>query len=190
MRVHIDVYVNVNKISIPPGGRCPVLTGAHHEDSSMPVAVIATPLEAARAAAIAQSFARQGLMTTFGAELVRTERGEVEIAMPWSDRVTQQHGFFHGGVVGALSDSACGYAALSMVGEGEAGLTAEYKINLLSPARGERLIAVGRVLKPGRTLIVAQADAYVEGRIDGTLQRKAVATMLMTLCVVRTLDHL
>jgi uncharacterized protein (TIGR00369 family) len=142
-------------------------------------------LSAARADTISSSFARQGLMTTFGATLARVERGEVEIAMPWSEGVTQQHGFFHGGVVGALADSACGYAALTMVGEGEAGLTAEYKINLLSPAQGERLIAVGRVLKPGRTLIVAQGDVFVEqqGR------RKLVATMLMTLCVVRTLEH-
>ncbi|WP_082016626.1 PaaI family thioesterase [Cupriavidus sp. IDO] len=142
-------------------------------------------LSAARADAIATSFSRQGLMTSFGASLSRVEHGEVEIAMPWSEGVTQQHGFFHGGAVGALADSACGYAALSMVGEGEAGLTAEYKINLLSPAKGERLVAVGRVLKPGRTLIVAQGDVYVEQ--DG--RRKQVATMLMTLCVVRTLDH-
>ncbi|CAG9185145.1 MULTISPECIES: PaaI family thioesterase [Cupriavidus] len=142
-------------------------------------------LSAARVDTIATSFARQGLMTTFGASLARVERGEVEIAMPWSEGVTQQHGFFHGGVVGALADSACGYAALSLVADGEAGLTAEYKINLLSPAQGERLIAVGRVLKPGRTLIVAQGDVFVEqqGR------RKLVATMLMTLCVVRTLGH-
>ncbi len=145
----------------------------------------AADLPPGRAEAIAASFARQGLMATFGAELVRVERGEVELAMPWSEGVTQQHGFFHGGVVGALADSACGYAGLSMVGEGEAGLTAEYKINLLSPAKGERLIAVGRVLKPGRTLIVAQGDVFTE--TGGT--RKAVATMLMTLCVVRTLDH-
>jgi len=145
----------------------------------------AADLPPGRAEEIAASFARQGLMKTFGASLVRVERGEVELAMPWSEGVTQQHGFFHGGVVGALADSACGYAALSMVGEGEAGLTAEYKINLLSPAKGERLIAVGRVLKPGRTLIVAQGDVFTE--TGGS--RKAVATMLMTLCVVRTLDH-
>jgi uncharacterized protein (TIGR00369 family) len=142
-------------------------------------------LSAVRADAIATSFSRQGLMTSFGASLSRVEHGEVEISMPWSEGVTQQHGFFHGGAVGALADSACGYAALSMVGEGEAGLTAEYKINLLSPAQGERLVAVGRVLKPGRTLIVAQGDVYVEQ--DG--RRKQVATMLMTLCVVKTLDH-
>jgi len=143
------------------------------------------PLSAQRVEAIAASFSRQGLMTTFGATLTRVTRGEVEIAMPWSEGVTQQHGFFHGGTVGALADSACGYAALSVAAEGEAGLTAEYKINLLSPARGERLVAVGRVIKPGRTLIVAQGDVFTET----AGQRKAVATMLMTLCVVRTLDH-
>ncbi|WP_026201322.1 PaaI family thioesterase [Cupriavidus sp. UYPR2.512] len=142
-------------------------------------------LSAARADAIGTSFSRQGLMTTFGATLRRVDRGEVELAMPWSEGVTQQHGFFHGGAVGALADSACGYAALTLVGEDEAGLTAEYKINLLSPAQGERLVAVGRVLKPGRTLIVAQGDVYVEQ--DG--RRKQVATMLMTLCVVKTLGH-
>lgn len=155
--------------------------------SSHASAVPAEPesLSAARADAIATSFSRQGLMTTFGAAMQRAARGEVELAMPWSEGVTQQHGFFHGGVVGALADSACGYAALTMVGEDEAGLTAEYKINLLSPAQGERLVAVGRVLKPGRTLIVAQGDVYVEQ--DG--RRKQVATMLMTLCVVKTLGH-
>ncbi|MBY4946339.1 PaaI family thioesterase [Cupriavidus respiraculi] len=145
----------------------------------------APALDPARADAIATSFARQGLMATFGATLARVARGEVEIAMPWTPAVTQQHGFFHGGVVGALADTACGYAALSLVGEGEAGLTAEYKINLLSPARGERLVAVGRVLKPGRTLIVAQGDVFTETAGE----RKAVATMLMTLCVVRSLAH-
>lgn len=138
-----------------------------------------------RADAIAASFARQGMMRTLGARIERVVRGEVELSMPWSDAVTQQHGFFHGGAVGALADTACGYAALSVVADGEAGLTAEYKINLLSPAQGERLVAVARVLKPGRTLVVAQGDVFAEQ--DG--RRKQVATMLMTLCVVRTLDH-
>ncbi|WP_423195157.1 MULTISPECIES: PaaI family thioesterase [unclassified Cupriavidus] len=148
-------------------------------------ATAAEPLAPGRADAIATSFARQGMMKTLGARIERVARGEVELSMPWSDAITQQHGFFHGGAVGALADTACGYAALSVVGEGEAGLTAEYKINLLSPAQGERLIAIARVLKPGRTLVVAQGDVYAEqqGR------RKQVATMLMTLCVVRTLDH-
>jgi len=143
-----------------------------------------------RADAIAASFARQGMMQTLGARIERVVRGEVELSMPWSDAVTQQHGFFHGGAVGALADTACGYAALSVVADGEAGLTAEYKINLLSPAQGERLVAVARVLKPGRTLVVAQGDVYVEQRGAGQdVRRKQVATMLMTLCVVRTLDH-
>lgn len=139
----------------------------------------------ARADSIATSFDKQGLMKTFGASIARIGRGEVELSMPWSDRVTQQHGFFHGGTIGALADAACGYAALTVVGEGEAGLTAEYKINLLSPAQGERLVAVGRVVKPGRTLVVAQGDVFTEQ--EG--RRKQVATMLMTLCVVRSLDH-
>ena len=151
----------------------------------MPEVSASQPLDPVRADAIATSFSRQGLMRTFGATLERVARGEVEIAMPWADAVTQQHGFFHGGAVGALADSACGYAALSLVGEGEAGLTAEYKINLLSPAKGDRLVAVGRVIKPGRTLIVAQGNVFTETRGE----RKAVATMLMTLCVVRSLDH-
>jgi uncharacterized protein (TIGR00369 family) len=89
-------------------------------------------------------------------------------------------------VIGAIADSACGYAALSTVAEGKAGLTAEYKINLLSPADGQRLVAIGRVLKPGRTLIVCQADVFVEK----SQSRKLCAVALMTLCVVDTLGKL
>ena len=109
---------------------------------------------------IRESFDRQGLMTSFGAQVDEVTKGRVVLSMPHSNLITQQHGFFHGGAVGALADSACGYAALSMAGEGEAGLTAEYKINLLSPADGEKLIAVGEVIKAGRTLIVAQGDVF------------------------------
>jgi uncharacterized protein (TIGR00369 family) len=135
---------------------------------------------------IRESFDRQGLMTSLGAQVDEVTKGRVVLSMPHSNRITQQHGFFHGGAVGALADSACGYAALSMAGEGEAGLTAEYKINLLSPADGEKLIAVGEVIKAGRTLIVAQGDVFVEK--GGT--RKRCATMLMTLCVVKTLGNI
>lgn len=145
-----------------------------------------TQLSATRLAQVRESFNRQGLMATLGAELTAVERGLVTIELPLSDRVTQQHGFFHGGVIGALADSACGYAALSTVAEGKAGLTAEYKINLLSPADGERLIAIGRVLRPGRTLIVCQGEVWVEK----AHQRKQCAVMLMTLCVVDSLGAL
>jgi uncharacterized protein (TIGR00369 family) len=106
--------------------------------------------------------------------------------MPISDRVTQQHGFFHGGAVGALADTACGYAALSMVPPGKAGLTAEYKINLMSPADGDRLIAIGQVIKPGRQLMVCQGDVLVEK--NG--QRKKCAIALMTLFVMEGLSSI
>lgn len=142
------------------------------------------PLAAERIAAIHDSFRRQGLMTTLGAQLHAVSRGQSTIHVPLSDRVTQQHGFFHGGVIGAIADTACGYAALSIVPEGKAGLTAEYKINLISPADGELLVVEGRVLKPGRTLIVCQADAFIEKA--GV--RKPCAVALMTLCVVDTLS--
>jgi len=138
-----------------------------------------------RRAEIKGSFAKQGLMGTFKAVLEKIEHGHIEISMPYSDAVSQQHKFFHGGVIGALSDSACGYAAISVLKENEAALTAEYKINLLSVADGERIVAVGKVLKAGKTLIVCHGDVFVEK----SGKRKLCATMLMTMCVVKNLDH-
>jgi uncharacterized protein (TIGR00369 family) len=139
-----------------------------------------------RIAEVQASFQRQGLMRALGAQLTALEHGQATVEMTLSDQVTQQHGFFHGGAIGALADTACGYAALSTVPQGKAGLTAEYKINLLAPADGDRLIAVGRVLRAGRTLIICQAEVEVEkqGR------KKACAVALMTLCVVNTLGGL
>jgi uncharacterized protein (TIGR00369 family) len=124
-------------------------------------------------------------MRTFQASINKLEHGALEISMPYSDAVSQQHGFFHGGAIGALADTACGYAAISMIGEDEAALTAEYKINLLAPADGDRLIAVGSIIKSGRTLIVCQGDVFIEK--DG--KRKLCAFMLMTMCVVKNLEH-
>ena len=135
---------------------------------------------------ILSSFNKQGLMSTLGASVNDVQWGHVTLEMPYSSGVTQQHGFFHGGVIGALADSACGYAALSIVKPGYAGLTAEYKINLLNPADGEKLIAIGKVLKPGNRLIVCQGDVYIEK----AGKRKLCATMLMTLCVVENLNNL
>jgi uncharacterized protein (TIGR00369 family) len=105
--------------------------------------------------------------------------------MPYAQGVSQQHGFFHGGVVGALADTASGYAAISVIGDEESALTAEYKINLLAPADGERLIAKGSIIKAGRTLIVCQSEVFVEK--NG--QQKLCAHMLMTMCVVKNLAH-
>jgi len=145
-----------------------------------------TSLNTERIKEIKDSFARQGLMQTFKAALSHIALGHVEISMPHSHAITQQHGFFHGGGIGALADVACGYAALSTLAPGDAGLTAEYKINLLSPADGDTLVAIGQVIKAGKTLVVVQADVYIE-KLGS---RKKCAVMLMTLCVVKHLEHL
>jgi uncharacterized protein (TIGR00369 family) len=109
---------------------------------------------------VAESFDKQGFMTTLGARLLRVAPGEVEIELPVGPQVSQQHGFVHAGAVAAIADSACGYAALTRMPAGVGVLTAEFKINLLAPAAGERLIARGRVVKAGRTLTLALAEVF------------------------------
>lgn len=123
------------------------------------------------------SFARQTFMTAIGARLSKVAPGEIEIELPWRADLCQQHGFVHGGVATAIADSACGYAALSLMAPDAAVLTVEFKVNFLAPARGERLVARGRVAKAGRTLTVCSADvlAVERGR------EQAVATMVATL---------
>lgn len=107
---------------------------------------------------IRQSFAAQALMATLGARLERVDTGRIEISAPILPAATQQHGYAHAGLTFAIGDSAAGYAALSMMPDEAEVLTAEMKINLLSPGRGERLIARGRVIRPGRRLVVVQAE--------------------------------
>jgi uncharacterized protein (TIGR00369 family) len=123
------------------------------------------------------SFAQQGLMSTFAAELERVEPGLVDIGVPFSDGLTQQDGFLHAGVVIAAMDSACGYAALSLMDPDRRVLTVELKVNLLSVADGERLLARGQVIRPGRTLTVCRGDAYA---LTGAEERH-VATILTTM---------
>lgn len=117
-------------------------------------------------ARIESSFARQAFMSTIGARLVHVGPGEVEIEMPVSAHLCQQHGFVHAGAVATIADSACGYAALTAMPAGAGILTAEFKINLLAPAAGERLVAKGRVVKAGRTLTLATAEvfAFADGK--------------------------
>lgn len=122
-----------------------------------------TPLEPRDpdfAAVVAASFARQGLMRALGITLVRIEPGLCELCAPFSPEVSQQHGYFHGALIGAALDSAGGYAALSLMPPGSEVLSAEYKVNFVAPARGEALIATGRVIKPGRTLTVTEVRAF------------------------------
>jgi len=129
---------------------------------------------------VRSSFNRQGVMTLIGAKLVDVSPGFVEIELPVRDDLTQQHGYLHAGVVTAVTDSACGYAALSLMPEGAEVLTVEYKVNFMSPASGQRLIARGRVVKPGRTITVCAGDAFIER--DG--QERMVATMLATMILL------
>jgi uncharacterized protein (TIGR00369 family) len=106
------------------------------------------------------SFARQNAMALIQASMPVVEHGRTEIHLPHWSGVEQQHGFVHGGVVGMIADSAAGYAAMSMVAATASVLTVEYKMNLVAPADGEKLIARGQVVRPGRTLIVTQAEVF------------------------------
>jgi uncharacterized protein (TIGR00369 family) len=141
---------------------------------------ISTAFEArdpAFAARVRASFARQRIMALLGAELARIEPGFCEIRLPFKETLCQQHGFFHGGVIGTIADSAGGYAGFSLMPADASVLTVEYKLNLLAPADGDYLTARGQVIKPGRTLVVSRADVMV--RKDG--RERLCATLLQTL---------
>jgi uncharacterized protein (TIGR00369 family) len=129
------------------------------------------------AARVRKSFDAQGLMGHIGARLASVAPGVCEIELPYSEEVSQQHGFFHGGAVGIIADSAGGYAAFSLMDADDGILTVEYKLNLMAPAAGELLIARGLVVRPGRTLTVSRADIAVVK--DG--RETACAVMQQTL---------
>jgi uncharacterized protein (TIGR00369 family) len=126
------------------------------------------------------SLDRQAAMKTIGASLATVEPGRVVIELPWAQALTQQHGFLHAGMVATALDSACGYAGFSLMPADAAVLTIEYKINLLAPARGQRFRMEGMVIKPGRTVSVAEGKAWAieDGR------EKLIATMSCTLMAV------
>ncbi|OGK97964.1 MAG: hypothetical protein A3E31_04680 [Candidatus Rokubacteria bacterium RIFCSPHIGHO2_12_FULL_73_22] len=139
------------------------------------------PRDPGWAARVRASFARQTVMTTIGARLGRVAPGAVDIELPFRADLCQQHGFLHAGIVTIIADSSCGYAALSLMEPDAAVLTVEFKLNLLAPARGARLVARGRVTRPGRTLTICQAEVVA-------LQDAAetpVATMLATLMALQ-----
>ena len=127
---------------------------------------------------IRSSFARQGLMRTLGATLDSIAPGAVEISLRPDPAISQQHGFVHAGAVTAIADSAAGYASLSLMPPGTGVLSTEYKINLLAPAMGERIVARGRVVKAGRTLTVAQSEVFAVTAGEEKLIALLTATMM------------
>jgi uncharacterized protein (TIGR00369 family) len=128
---------------------------------------------------VRRSFERQRMMATLGASLVHLAPGKVDLSAPYAPEFGQQNGYWHAGAVASLADSASGYAALSLAPPGMDVLAVEFKINLLAPARGSAFLALGRVLRPGRTLTVCLAEVF---SVEGTLQ-KLIATMLSTVIV-------
>ncbi|TCT12762.1 uncharacterized protein (TIGR00369 family) [Tepidamorphus gemmatus] len=130
------------------------------------------------------SFARQAFMRLLGIEISHAAPGEIDLSMAYAPDLTQQHGFFHAGATTSIADSAAGYAALSLYPKGTGVLTTEFKINLINPARGERLVARGRVVKPGRTLTVCRSDVYgIEAE-----RETHVATALLSMICLEGLD--
>jgi len=127
---------------------------------------------------VRNSFERQMAMSSIGAELLIVEPGKVEIALPYRSDLTQQHGYMHAGIITTIADTACGYAAYTLMPAGSEVLSVEFKVNLLRPAKGERFAAVANVLKPGRTLTVVRADVFGISESD---ERELIATMLATM---------
>jgi uncharacterized protein (TIGR00369 family) len=127
------------------------------------------------------SFAQQGIMEHIGAKMTCVEPGLCEIALDWKLELTQQDGFFHAGIVTTIADSACGYAAFTLMPAAARVLTVELKINLINPAKGERLVATGRVEKAGRTLTVTRGEvsAFERGRSKTTAILLATMMTLM-----------
>ena len=127
------------------------------------------------------SFARQAIMATMGVELVSVSAGMVVLELPFSISLTQQHGFLHAGAVATIADSACGYAALSVMDLDAAVMSVEFKLNLMAPARGDRFRAVGRVVRSGRTVTVCTGEVFALR--DG--QEIQIALMQGTMMSVR-----
>lgn len=144
----------------------------------------ANPQDPDYRARIQASFDRQGFMRTLGASILDVAPGAVDIVVSPSPAILQQHGFVHAGALSAIADTAAGYAALTLMPPGAGVLTTEFKINLLAPATGERLVARGRVVKAGRTLTLAQTEVFDEAA--GT--ERLVALLTATLMTIQGRD--
>lgn len=135
---------------------------------------------------VRDSFARQGLMKHLGAELVSLRAGGAEIRVPFRAELTQQHGFFHAGVTGAVADSACGYAAYTLMAADASVLTVEYKINLLAPADGDELVARARVVRAGKMLTICLADVCVR---KGGVEKHCATVLATIMCMAGKPDR-
>ena len=136
-----------------------------------------TPRDPNYAERIRNSFYKQKAMQTIGATLGEIKPGEVHVELPYSDHIVQQDGFLHAGIVTTIVDSACGYAAFTLMPANSRVLSIEFKVNLISPAVGERFVAIGKVIKPGRTITVCSGEVFAfEGE-----ERKLVALMQATM---------
>ena len=129
---------------------------------------------------VEKSFDRQQAMDTIGITLEKVDPGRVVLNMPYKEAYTQQHGFVHAGILSTALDSACGYAAFSLMPKEAAVLSIEYKVNFLAPAKGEMFIITGQVLKEGKTVTVCQAEAYA---VNGK-KKKLVAQMTGTMMTI------
>jgi len=126
------------------------------------------------------SFARQPMMETLGVSLHRVEPGLAEMSMPYAPHILQQHGFVHAGALSALVDNACGFAAMTLMPRGTGVLTVEFKMNLMSPGKGERFIGIGKVIRPGKTIMVTLGECFAEEAGE----RKLIAMMTATMMVI------
>ncbi len=127
---------------------------------------------------VRESFARQGLMQHLSAELIHVGEGTAELRVKLRAELSQQHGYFHAGVTGAIADSASGYAAYSLTPAGTNVLTVEYKLNLVAPAHSDQLIARGTVIRAGRTLIICRAEVFVTRDGAETLCASSLSTIM------------
>ncbi len=127
---------------------------------------------------IRESFVKQSTMQTIGAILGSIQPGEVHIALPYSDHITQQDGVLHAGIVTTTVDSACGYAAFTLMPANSRVLSVEFKVNLMSPAVGERFVAIGKVIKPGRTITVCSGEVFAYKGETSKLVALMQATMI------------
>jgi uncharacterized protein (TIGR00369 family) len=139
-------------------------------------------------ARIARSFALQNAMASLGVTIKRIAAGDVTLTMPFQEAFTQQHGFMHAGAITSVLDSACGYAALSLMPIGAGVLTVEFKTSLLAPAAGERFECRGNVVKSGRTLTFCEGRAYAYDKDNGN--EKLIATMVATMMTIKDRDQI